>query len=139
MNEPSVQMRLHIRNPDTGKITPASFTVDMDKFRILLNGTKSAVVQISLTLILSFDFLICLKSDETWNFWWHYIPNLFYRMMASVSTKLVKCHGIKGIYWIVKPLGLKLGGCCYFLPVQSFNFSHDILSVNDRAPINYTS
>lgn len=38
VNEPCVQMKLHVRNPDSGTTTPVSFTVDMDKFRILLNG-----------------------------------------------------------------------------------------------------
>lgn len=38
VNEPCVQMKLHVRNPDSGTTTPISFTVDMDKFRILLNG-----------------------------------------------------------------------------------------------------
>lgn len=38
MSDPSVQLRLHIKNPDDGSTNPVSFTVDSDKFRILLNG-----------------------------------------------------------------------------------------------------
>uniref|UniRef100_K1PDI5 COMM domain-containing protein 4 n=1 Tax=Magallana gigas TaxID=29159 RepID=K1PDI5_MAGGI len=42
VNEPCVQMKLHVRNPDSGTTTPVSFTVDMDKFRILLNAAQQA-------------------------------------------------------------------------------------------------
>ncbi|XP_062618664.1 COMM domain-containing protein 4-like [Saccostrea cucullata] len=42
VNKPCVQMRLQVRNPDTGATTSVSFTVDMDKFRVLLSELKQA-------------------------------------------------------------------------------------------------
>ncbi|XP_071097902.1 COMM domain-containing protein 4-like, partial [Haliotis cracherodii] len=38
INEPSVQIRLEMKNPDTQSTEPVAFTVSADKFRVLLNG-----------------------------------------------------------------------------------------------------
>ena len=38
VNEPSVQLRLHVKNPDTGKVEPTSFAMSADKFRVFLSG-----------------------------------------------------------------------------------------------------
>ena len=38
INEPSVQLKLKVKNTDTGVVEPVSFNVPSDKFRVLLNG-----------------------------------------------------------------------------------------------------
>ncbi|XP_033624970.1 COMM domain-containing protein 4-like [Asterias rubens] len=40
VNEPSVQLRLHIKNPDNDSVEPVSFNISADKFRILLSELK---------------------------------------------------------------------------------------------------
>ena len=42
MKEPSVQLRLKIRNPDSHQVEPVSFTLTADKFRVFLNGRSAA-------------------------------------------------------------------------------------------------
>ncbi|XP_046555794.1 COMM domain-containing protein 4-like isoform X2 [Haliotis rubra] len=42
INEPSVQIRLEMKNPDTRSTEPVAFTVSADKFRVLLNELKQA-------------------------------------------------------------------------------------------------
>ncbi|XP_077869768.1 COMM domain-containing protein 4-like, partial [Saccoglossus kowalevskii] len=42
VNEPSVQIRLKIKNPDTSNIATSSFTMTSDKFRVFLNELKQA-------------------------------------------------------------------------------------------------
>lgn len=38
VNDPSVQLRLHVKNPDTGAVEPTSFAMSADKFRVFLSG-----------------------------------------------------------------------------------------------------
>ncbi|ESP02680.1 hypothetical protein LOTGIDRAFT_138080, partial [Lottia gigantea] len=38
VSEPCVQMKLNVKNPDTNTVSPVTFTVPADKFRVLLNG-----------------------------------------------------------------------------------------------------
>ena len=38
VNEPSVQLRLHVKNPDTGDVEATSLTLSADKFRVFLSG-----------------------------------------------------------------------------------------------------
>ena len=38
INEPSVQLKLKVKNTDTGVVEPVSFNIASDKFRVLLNG-----------------------------------------------------------------------------------------------------
>ena len=40
INEPSVQLKLKVKNTDTGTVEPVSFNVSSDKFRVLLNGKR---------------------------------------------------------------------------------------------------
>ncbi|XP_022082426.1 COMM domain-containing protein 4-like isoform X2 [Acanthaster planci] len=40
VNEPSVCLRLHIRNPDNGSVKPTSFNMSADKFRIFLSELR---------------------------------------------------------------------------------------------------
>ncbi|KAK3096181.1 hypothetical protein FSP39_024124 [Pinctada imbricata] len=42
VNEPNVQLRLHIKDRSTGSVKPVSFTVSAEKFRVLLNELKQA-------------------------------------------------------------------------------------------------
>ena len=40
INEPSVQLKLKVKNTDTGMVEPVSFNISSDKFRVLLNGKR---------------------------------------------------------------------------------------------------
>lgn len=42
IDEPCVQLRLKVRDPNTDNVKPVTFTVTADKFRILLNELKQA-------------------------------------------------------------------------------------------------
>ncbi|XP_041356215.1 COMM domain-containing protein 4-like [Gigantopelta aegis] len=42
INEPCVQVKLESRDPQTQTVTPITFTVSADKFRVLLNELKQA-------------------------------------------------------------------------------------------------
>ncbi|CAH1789982.1 unnamed protein product [Owenia fusiformis] len=42
VNEPSVDLQMKIRNPDTGTVDPIAFTMTAEKFRIFLNELKQA-------------------------------------------------------------------------------------------------
>lgn len=42
INEPSVQLKMKVKNTDTGTVEPVSFNVPSDKFRVLLNELKQA-------------------------------------------------------------------------------------------------
>ncbi|XP_019630590.1 PREDICTED: COMM domain-containing protein 4-like [Branchiostoma belcheri] len=42
VQEPMVQLRLRVRNPDTGNVVPHSFTMTADKFRLFLSELKQA-------------------------------------------------------------------------------------------------
>ncbi|XP_033725446.1 COMM domain-containing protein 4-like [Pecten maximus] len=42
VNMPCVQLQLTTKNPDTGTTSPLSFTVSMEKFRVLLSELKQA-------------------------------------------------------------------------------------------------
>ena len=44
VNEPSVQLRLHIKNPDDDSVEPVSFNISADKFRILLSGELTVII-----------------------------------------------------------------------------------------------
>ena len=44
INQPSVQLRLNVRDADTDDVTPTIFTVDADKFKVLLHGMISLSV-----------------------------------------------------------------------------------------------
>ena len=38
VKEPCVQLRLKVKNPDTDTVESSAFTVDSDKFRVLVSG-----------------------------------------------------------------------------------------------------
>ena len=38
VSEPSVQLKLQVKNPDSGEVKPVAFTISANKFRVLLNG-----------------------------------------------------------------------------------------------------
>nr|AAQ20037.1 hypothetical protein FLJ20452 [Branchiostoma belcheri tsingtauense] len=42
VQEPMVQLRLRVRNPDTGNVTPHSFNMTADKFRLFVSELKQA-------------------------------------------------------------------------------------------------
>ncbi|PVD36204.1 hypothetical protein C0Q70_03179 [Pomacea canaliculata] len=42
VNEPSLQLKLQIKDPDTEKIRPVAFTLTANKFRVLLSELKQA-------------------------------------------------------------------------------------------------
>ncbi|XP_013385008.1 COMM domain-containing protein 4 [Lingula anatina] len=42
LNEPAVQLRLKIRNPDTDQVEPVAFNLSADKFRVFLSELKQA-------------------------------------------------------------------------------------------------
>ncbi|XP_070177673.1 COMM domain-containing protein 4-like isoform X2 [Littorina saxatilis] len=42
VSEPSVQVKLQVKNPDNGDVKPVAFTVSAAKFRVLLNELRQA-------------------------------------------------------------------------------------------------
>ena len=41
INEPSVQIKLDVRNPDTQETTPTAFSLSAEKLRLLIHGRYS--------------------------------------------------------------------------------------------------
>ncbi len=76
VGEPSVQLRLKIRNPDTGTVEPTVMTVSADKFRVLLSGR----------------FIVhCMNTKQTINFKRHLGRN------QKSGEKILNSLKIKGV------------------------------------------
>ncbi len=69
VGEPSVQLRLKVKNPDTGAIEPTVMTVTADKFRVLLSGTYQVFFfhfgRLGISIVFTFIFLVLCKQQKS--------------------------------------------------------------------------
>ena len=62
INEPSLQLKLKVKNTDTGVVEPVSFNIASDKFRVLLNGRL-----IMLDTLLSYILVLRILMSHLYN------------------------------------------------------------------------